>query len=116
MDEDYKKTGLAIALIGCLSCLYFIYLIYYLQCSAELNFDYWDCMTITTSDFTCQVTFPEAVWLSWKDKVRKEKALFRIDDFKDHFQAEIERQVNELPVTTKACDIRVSSIHLAYDN
>ena len=30
LDEDYKKTGLAIALIGCLSCLYFMYLIYYL--------------------------------------------------------------------------------------
>lgn len=30
LDEDYKKTGLLIALIGCISCLYFMYLIYYL--------------------------------------------------------------------------------------
>ena len=103
MDDDYKKTGLAIALIGALSCLYFMYLIYYLQCSAELNFDYWDCMTITTSDFTCQVTFPQAVWLSWKEKVRREKGAFNVDDFKAHFQAEVEKQVNELPVTTTAC-------------
>lgn len=73
-------------------------------------------MTITTSDFTCQVTFPEAVWLSWKEKVRREKASFGIDDFKAHFEAEFERQVNELPVTTRACKIRISAIHLAYDN
>ena len=114
MQATNMRTGLGIALIGSISCLFFTYLIYYLKCSAELNYDFWDSLTITISDFTCQVKFPEAVWLNWIEKVKNEK--ISRDGFKEYFQNEIERQVNDLPFTSKDITVRVSSIFLAYDN
>lgn len=89
LEDDYKLTGLLIAFIGTMSCLIFNFLIYYLQCSAELNFDFWDSLTITTSDFTCQITINEAVWQSWKQQARKDGV--KLDKFKTYLQEEIEK-------------------------
>lgn len=54
------------------------------------------------------------MWLNWLEKVKAEK--IPKDSFKEYFQSEIERQVNDLPFTSKDITVRVSSIFLAYDN
>ena len=109
-----------IAFIGSISCLTFNFLIYYLQCSAELNYDFWDSLSITTSDFTAQVTFNDAVWKNWKRQARKDGV--KLEKFKAYFQESIERQVNDLPKVSSINErdseemIRVSSIFFAYNN
>ena len=62
-----KKTGLLAALTAITCCLIFRYAIYYLRYSAQLEFKRWDVGTVTTADFTVQVTFTDTMWLKWQE-------------------------------------------------
>jgi hypothetical protein len=62
-----QKVGVLVAFLGMTMCLSYSYLIYYLRRASELNFKKWDVSSVTTADFTVQVTIREEIWKCWKD-------------------------------------------------
>ena len=61
------KIGLLAALTGITASLLFSYVVYYLKYSSQLDFKKWDVGTVTTADFTVQVTFTDTMWAKWNE-------------------------------------------------
>ena len=83
--------------------------------SAGLDYKRWDFSTITSGDFSIQVSIPEAVWTVYNsfDPAERPHGFF-----KEFLRKEIEKQLRdkEAALEGKEGPVQVAYIGLAFDN
>ena len=114
---DNRKVGLLVALTAITAGLIFSYALYYLRYSALLEFKKWDVGTVTTADFTAQVTFTQGMWDKWQEaKARSEEPAKTL-------KAYVKKAMTEQCLACPAAlpghehdDIKISTVFFAYAN
>jgi len=112
-----QHIGLGASIAGIICCLMFSFLVYFLRKAAVLNYKLWDISTVTTADFTVQVTFSDKMWPKWKEHIAANKN--PKCSFKEYFREELLRQLNTVECALKGHDhdpIDIATIFFAYPN
>ena len=59
------KKALYVTMTAIISCFAYFYTLYFIESTSQWNEKKWDMKTVTSSDFTVEISIPNKVWDAW---------------------------------------------------
>jgi len=60
-----------------MACIIYSFALYHTREKAQINYKIWDMDTVTTGDFSVQISLPPIIWRKWNKRELKETMSFK---------------------------------------
>lgn len=124
-----REQGLLISSIACFAAIFFLIVVFYLKKTNDVDYQQWDLMNLTASDFTVEYFITEEMWNLFNVQLGSHSQLPAGGSSPSHigeglpvvtFEAFLEhyftRKLNRCPKVIEDVEIRVANITFGFCN